>query len=826
VTPEAEHTLETGAEAGNLPAQLTALLGRDDALAELRPLLWGTRLLTLTGPGGAGKSRLASALADSVRADFVGGAWWADLAWCVDEHLVAQTVAATVLPATQVGDPLAALARELGSPSLLVLDNCEQVAFGTGRFVAELLARAPALRVVTTSRQSLGVPGEQLWRVAGLPLRQPGTDGGPAGRRDVRGPAVRLFEQRAGEALATFAGDDPETRRWVIEICRWLDGIPLAIELAAARVTALSVEQIAERLQRDSGLLRNPSRAASGRHRTLQDTLEWSHQLLDSPERALLRRLGAFHGNFSLAAAETVGAGDGIEPDEVLDLLTTLIDQSLVQVVESPSTPRYRLLRTVRQYAVAKLRDCGELDDTLRRHARFYRDLGPRAHAGLTGADALAWVESLELDHDNLSEALRWLIAHDPGAAAGLAGDLWPFYYQRGYYSEARGWFAQVLAHRDELDHGALVDTLLKAGELAFLQCDYAIAVGHMEQALELIGPDGDPSATAIALQRLGSIAREQGRYGESLELHERSMAIWSALGDGEGIASSQSYIGFCAWLSGDFTRAETACTTALEAFRAQGNLRDVAAALINLGAAAQYAGELDRAAERLDEALAISRRLGFQEGIAWTLHERAILARRRRQADSEPELMLRDALLVHQQLGDRWRISSVLDEIAASALTRSDSTLAARLLGCGEALRERIETIVPPAEAGDHAAAVAKLRRQLTPAGLEAAWAEGRALALDRAIELAVAALEEHDGSAARAGPGGQGIAPILTSRELAVLDLLCRGHTNREIAATLFISPSTAGVHVSNILRKLRAKRRVDAAGRAHALGLLESG
>jgi len=815
---------------GNLPVQITQLLGRQQALEELATLLWGTRLLTLSGPGGVGKSRLAAALAELVRADFVGGAWWVDLADLtdsVDATRVATKVGAILLPGEQLNDPAAAVARQLAPSSLLVLDNCEQIASGTARLVVDLLARAPALRVIVTSRQSFGIPGEQVWRVPGLAIEN-GRDASAAGDGDGPAPAgaIALFAQRAQEAgggLELEGGRDG-VRAAVTEICELLDGLPLAIELAAARLSVLSVEQIAERLRRDTSLLRQPSRAAPGRHRTLEDTLNWSHQLLSESEQRLFRRLSVFRGPFSLRAVEAVCSDDLLPAEDILDLLSLLIDQSLVQVVESPSLPRYRLLGTLRRYALKKLEAAGELEATVARHADHYHELGARARIGLAGPDQVMWVEGLALDHDNLADALRWLFAHTPARAAELASALWPFYYQRGYYDEARGWFEQALAAAEQLSVPALVDALLKAGEVAFLQCDYQVAGAHLHRALDLLGDEpSEPRAEAIARQRLGSIAREQGRYEEARRLHGQSLAIWTTLGEADGIASSQNYLAFVAWLAGDFEQAEAPGLEALTVFRRAGNLRDVAVTLISLGASALYRGEWELAVERLNEALTISRRLGFQEGMAWSFNELAVLARHRRRTATDPEIMLRDALLVHQQLGDRWRMASVLEEIGGAVFARRDASLAVRLLACASALRERLGTPVPPAEAPDLEAAIARLQRHLTAAGFESAWAEGRGLEVDLAAGLAVAAINELGEGAAAGGPE---IAPVLTPRELAVLELLSQGHTNREIAGTLYISPSTAGVHVSNILRKLGAKRRVDAAGRAHALGLLPAG
>ncbi|HEY3727019.1 MAG TPA: tetratricopeptide repeat protein, partial [Solirubrobacteraceae bacterium] len=805
------------------PLQLTELLGREEALEQLASLLWDTRLLTLCGPGGAGKSRLGLALAEALRDDFIGGAWWADLSSIVDPGLVGQAVAAAILPGMPTSDAAATISRQLAGSSLLVLDNCEQVVDSCAALVIELLARAPSLRIIVTSRQPLGIPGEHVWRVSGLAVEDvaPGASG--LGDGHGQAAAIALFMQRAGESSASFRPDAPGAREAVAEVCGWLDGMPLAIELAAARVSVLSVELIAERLKSDVGLLRHSRRAAPDRHRTLQDTLEWSHQLLEPGEQRMFRRLSVFRGSFSLRAAEAICPDELIPASEVLELLSLLIDRSLVHVVDSPGRPRFRLLATVRQYAAQKLEGSGEQEAIRGRHADFYYVLGERARVGLAGPDQVMWLEGLELDHGNLGEALRWLFDHSPAQAAELAFAIWPFAYQRGYYSEARSWFEQALALEAQLPESIVIEALLKAGEVRFLQCDYSVAIDHLERALELIGADGDRRAAAIALQRLGSIAREQARYARSRNLHEQSLVIWEDLADRDGVASSRNYLAFAAWLAGDFERAEQVGLEALAEFRASGNLRDVAVTLISLGTAATYAGQVELAAQRLEEALRISRRLGFQEGVAWSLHELAILARSRRRSDADPRMMLRDALLVHQQLGDRWRIASVLEEIAGSVLDREDMTLAASLLGCADALRERIGAPIPPVEAPDRDAAVARLRRRLGRAAFEAAWADGRGREFDQAIDDAAAAIERP--LAGTPNSAASMLAPILTPREMAVLELLSQGQTNREIASALFISTSTAGVHVSNILRKLRAKRRVEAAARAHTLGLLEA-
>jgi predicted ATPase/DNA-binding CsgD family transcriptional regulator len=795
--------------------------------------VWRTRVLTLCGPGGAGKTRLANALAEAIRPDFVGGAWWIDLSTTFDAGLVPQVVAATVLDRDLSTDPVpAALARKLPESTLLVLDNCEQVVDGCAELVVGLLERSQSLRVIATSRQPLGVPGEQVWRVSGLAIGEDaavnghdGADGREAADEPARpeGPddgAVALFIERAREGSAAFDPHAPGILENVRRVCAWLDGMPLAIELAAARVRVLSVGQIAQRIEHDSNVLRHTARTIPERHRTMDAMLEWSHRMLEPSEQRLFRRLSVFRGSFSLAAAETVCAGYQLDVADVLDLLAVLIDRSLVQVVDQTQEPRYRLLGTVRQYAAAKLWDGPEGPTVHTRHAEYFLDLAVAARDAVEGPEQSRWLERLELEHDNLEAALQWLTEESIDDGARLARLLWPFWYQRGYYHEARTRFEQLIPRAAEISPARRARVLVSAGEVAFLQCDYATAVEHLTAALELVDELGDQRASATALQRLGSIAREQARYDEARELHLRSLAIWEQLGDESGIAASHDYLGFVAWLSGDEDAAEEHCGQAVSAFQRSGNLRATATALINYGACALYGGELALARERLEHALSSARSVSFQEGIAWALNELAIVARRERRPAGEYAPMLRESLLIHQQLGDRWRLASVLEEIAGAVLVRHDPMVAAELLAAAEAVREQLGAPVPPVEAPDRDAAIEQLARKLNAAKLDAARLAGRGRTLESTIDLAV---EEIDDLDAAGGTREDSAVPDLTSRELAVLELLAQGLTNREIATRLYISPSTAGVHVSNILRKLNAKRRVDAAGIAHKLGLL---
>ncbi|HLI59209.1 MAG TPA: tetratricopeptide repeat protein [Solirubrobacteraceae bacterium] len=811
---EASREQEDTATQGNLPSQLTRLVGRRTELSELRALLWRARLLTICGPGGAGKTRLAAALAAAAGEDFVGGAWWIELAAVEDPALVLQAVGRALLPGESAAESLpAALAERFSESTLVVLDNCEQVIEVCGELAATLLARCPSLQLIATSRQPLGVPGEQVCRISGLAIAE--------GKPDDFDPALampsdaaQLFCERVAQASGPLDSADPATVAVVEAICARLEGMPLAIELAAARVAVLGVAGVAERLERDTRFLRTSSRVAPERHRTLAAALDWSHRLLEPDAQRLLRRIGVFRGSFSLAAVEAVCAETGQVDCELLDLLAGLVDRSLVQVVPAPPEPRYRLLAAVREYALGKLAASGEGDAVRRRHADFFGALlGPWRNGLRTPGDR--WLERVELEHDNIAEALHWLFEHAPGRAAELALSLWQFWYRHGLYVEARGWLERLLGVEDRIEPQVRVWVRTAAGAVAFLQCDYPVAQGRLTDALDEAGRLGDRRATAAILQRLGSIAREQGRYDDARRLHGESLAVWTELGDAHGVASSENFLGFAAWLAGDWASAEAHGAVALDGFRRLHDAQEVAGTLVNLGACALYDGRLEQADERLQQALAVSRSLGFEEGIAWSQHELAILGRRRRRPAHESASALRSSAAIHRRLGDRWRLASALEEIAGGPLARRDQPAAVRLMAAADALRARLGAPVPPAEAADREAAISRLRSGLGVRAYAEAWAEGTAADLDAEIDSALAALVPFGGGSAE--------PPILTPRELRVLELLSSGATNREIGTALYISPSTAGVHVSNVLRKLGARRRADAAALAERLGLL---
>jgi predicted ATPase/DNA-binding CsgD family transcriptional regulator len=797
-------------DGGGLPVPLTGLVGRQRELAALTELLSIGRLVSIVGTGGCGKTRLSLALVDKCRTQFPDGVWWVDLDPVGGPGLVAAAVAAAFDLVQLPGElPTALLARHLRARrALVVLDNCEHLVAECAELAEQLLRSCPHLRILVTSREVLGVTGETVYRLGGLDVAE--------GSDPAASDAVQLFAERASGTLPGFVVGSGEHEA-VAQLCQRLDGLPLAIELAAARVGLLSVTEIVDRLDGDARLLRHPSRHAPARHRTLEATLEWSYGLLTPAEQALLRRLSVFQGPFSLLAAEQVGVGEGTGTADVVDLLAALVDKSLVQVADRGVEQRYRLLQRIRHYAHERLVSSADSAAVHRAHIRFYLQLAGQAHVGLEGPDQLRWLDRLELEHDNMRAALRCALLVDPEAAGQLTASLWPFWYRRGYYHEARGWLEQAADLDGKLSPLVRAETLTGAGVLAFLQCDYQLATDRLEEARALYHDAGHRAGVAAVVQRLGSVAREQGRYDDARRLHEDARRGWAELGDASGVAAAEDYLAFAAWLEGVPDRAEHHARAALSHFRAVDQRQELAAALINAGIAAHYRGDDQRATDQLSEALAISRTIGYQEGAAWALHELAVAC----PSDPATPQRLRDALSIHVGLGDRWRTASVLETIAVMILCPADATAAVRLLGACHAARRHLGAPLPPAERPAVDGCLAAARRQLGAVDFDEAWAAGLASTVERAVEVALEATRqpppEPDRSDVRV-PGG------LTERELAVLRLLSQGLTNREIGRELFISPGTAGVHVSNILRKLEVSGRVQAAGLAHQLGLVD--
>ncbi len=759
----------------NLPAPRTSFVGREKELAEARRALALTRLLTLTGPGGAGKTRLALALAGELAGSYPDGVWLVELAPLSEETLVPQAVARALGVRERPGHPVFdALVGDLKAKEmLLLLDNCEHLVDAAARLVDALLDSCPGLRVLATSREPLGVAGELSRPVPALSLPEADL---PSSVEGVYGcESARLFVERAIYRNPAFTLTK-ENAGPVARICRRLDGIPLAIELAAARVGSLSAAQICARLDDSLGLLSGGGRTATPRQRTIRGALDWSHDLLDGPERRLFARLSIFTGGFELEAAEAVGEDIG----DVLDLLGALVSRSLVAVGEGDGEEaRYRLLEPVRQYAREKLEEGGEEEVARERHAEYYLALAERAEGGSSPPDP-GWLDRLQAEHDNLRAALRWLLERgDAERALRLSGALGEFWRVRGHLREGLDLLEATLA-REGGAPCSRVKALNHAGWICWEMVDFERSRAFCEEALALSRALGDKRGAAVALYHLGMIAiYHHMRAEEAWALFEESLALQRELGEDVGVGRTLQKIGLISVVRGDFAHAQELYEESLRVARATDDGVGVSLALWLGALAALGRGEHRRVEELSEKGLSAARRVGYAHAVAL-----------------------------------------LLNVLAASAGARGRALRSARLWGAAEALLDTAGYGFGPAEL-HHYAPYTKAARAILDddEAWEAALAEGRAMTTrDEAVEYALAS-EEPEGEPAATEPEDAPDAPPaerLTRREREVADLVARGLTNRQVSAALTISRRTTDNHVANILKKLNLDSRAGIAAR----------
>ena len=575
-----------------------------------------------------------------------------------------------------------------------------------------------------------------------LPVPEPGQRLPPD--RLTQYAAVALFVARACELRPDFALDDEEDAAAVAEVCRRLDGLPLAIELAAARVKLLPPGALLGVLERRLGLLTGGARDLPARQRTLGDAIAWSHDLLSPGEQALFRRLAVFAGGFTLAAAAAV-AGPGGAAD-VLEGLAALVDGSLVRRADGPALdvapgPRFAMLETIREYALERLDEGGEAEATRRAHARFFLALAEAAAPRLLGPEQAAWLGRLAAEHDNLRAALAWAIARDPDQALRLAGGLWRFWEVRGHLAEGRGWLERALAAGGAAPR-MRATALNGAGNLAWAQGDLARADELHAAALALRRELGDAGGVAASLSNLGLVAHVRGDLARAAALYDEALALDRERGDRAGIAGTLNNLADVARIRGQLGRAAALWAEALALRRELGDKRGVAAALDNLGLAVGAQGDLGRAAALHTEAVALQREVGDRQGLAHALNNlggtvsaRGDLARAAALYD--------EALALSVELGDRLGVARGLEGLAAAAAgSRPHQT--ARLLGAAEALRESLGTPLPPGERAVHDRRVAEAHARLGAAAFAAAWGAGQALSLEEAVAAAQALADE----------------------------------------------------------------------------------
>ncbi|MHB8575856.1 MAG: ATP-binding protein, partial [Dehalococcoidia bacterium] len=611
---------EASASPGNLPNALTGFVGRAAELAACRALFSDPRhrLVTVTGAGGCGKTRLALAAAPMIAGSFPDGIWLVELASLAQSAFLPQAVAAALQVREAAGEDLLTTLCEVlrDRRLLLILDNCEHLLDACALLVEGLLRRCGGVRVLATSRDPLKLAGEFVYPLA--PLAVP--DVGIREPEALHGcDAVGLFVERAVAVQPRFALTS-ENAGAVAQICRRLDGLPLALELAAARLTALTAHEIAARLDDRFQLLTAGYRTAPPRHQTLRAVLDWSYDLLEPAQRALFCRLAVFAGGFDLeAVAATEAVGPPPLPAAPLDLLSRLVEQSLVVMDEFDGEARYRLLETIRAYASERLQAQAEREAAEQAHAAYFLALARRALKHLGGPEQAVWLNRLEREHDNLRAVLA---STGDGSAVGLelAGTLWPFWHMRGYLSEGRGWLARVLAMPDAESPPARARALNGAGALAQAQGAYAEGEQYFSESLALQRELADPHGTAAVLSNLGIIARLQGEYARAVSLNSEAVHLFRQQGDQLNIAKALNNLGSAALDLGDAELAERSHAESLALRRALQDQRGVALSLANLGEVARFQARWADARLAFEEAAPLLRSLGNRAALAVVL--------------------------------------------------------------------------------------------------------------------------------------------------------------------------------------------------------------
>lgn len=728
----------------NLPLQLTSFIGREQQIAELEQrlapnVLTSSRLLTLAGTGGAGKTRLALQVASRLLGSFPDGVWFIELAPLSDPTLLPHTIAEALGLREDPNQPLLNVLTDYLSKKklLLILDNCEHLVDAASHLADTLLRVCPRLRLLATSREVLGVAGEIIWQVPSLSL--PATQVAPALDGLLNYEAVQLFVERASAVQPGFKLLEHNALA-VTEICRRLDGIPLALELAAAHIRVLSLEQIASRLTSCFRLLTEGGRLTLPRHRTLRGAIDWSYNLLSPSEQHLLQRISVFVGGANIEAVEAVCAGEGLEEYEVLDLLLHLINKSLVVVSdEQGQEVRYRLLETIRQYAHEKLVQAGGEEWARNQHLAYFLCLAEDAERKLASEEQVFWLNRLENEHDNFRAALSWSMKEGKTEQAlRLSGALVTFWGWRGYFNEGRRWLETTLALPQAVEPVLRMKLLIRAGWFARGQSDLAKAQTFLNEATTIGRILGDKEHLAQTIHDMGVLARTQGNYSAAQAFYQEALAIWREIQNQRLVAMGLFNLALVGTDIGDYDLAQSCFEEALAINRM---LKDKLAQVGNLDGLGfililQHKPAL--AVPLFEEALAIYGQLGNKNDNTGLLGNRGLAARLLKDYNLARSLYRR-ALSAQYELQDKFQMAYSLEYLAGLAAVEGEAVRAARLFGAAEKLREIIGSPLAPSDRELYTQDVAEARAQLSQEAFAEEWAVGRAMAMEQLIEYAL---------------------------------------------------------------------------------------